>query len=329
MYKQRDDRRKNYQHSLDEDQIGRLIEEIGVEVMSETSSHFLVLCPFHANTNTSSATVAKENGYLFCFGAGCGVHMPLIELVKEMRQCDTFPALRFIKKFEIERDASKEIEEIFAKPEDMPLFDLGLLEKYQRDFWDTPKAQRYIASRGISKNSAQHFGIGYDTYNNMVITPMFDAKGQCVGTIGRTIEGEKRFKNSFNLPTSKTLFNFHNAKRAASDSLVLVEANFDAIRAHQSGYPNVCACLGGSFTEYHISQIARTFSKLIIATDNDEAGHKFANRIARVCRKRSLPTYRIRYSGSEMLPHDAKDFGDCDDIEIAQAIRLAEPFVID
>lgn len=316
--------RKGHRHKLGPDQIEQIINALGIQKAGETDSHFMVWCPVHNNINTSSATISKEYGTLYCFGAGCGVQMSLVELVQEIRGCDLFPALRFIRKYETETDIAREIQDVFATDNELPKFDLDLLSQMQNDFWVSPRAQKYIASRKITKQLAESFGIGYDKSQDMVVTPMFDINENCVGVIGRSIEG-KRFKNSFNLPTSKTLFNFNRARKQSTDTLILTEANFDTILATGAGFPNTAACLGGSFTDYHVTQVSRSFSRLIIATDNDEAGHSFAKRIARKCRGRGLSIYRMKYDVTCVLPDGKKDFGDLTRDEIIQTIKNAEP----
>lgn len=320
-------KRENHSHRLEEDQIAELLKEIGLDAVTDTTTHFLLYCPFHTNCNTTSATVAKENGYFYCFGAGCNVHMSLLELVKKIRGIGTFPALRFIKRFESDDLPIKTHKEVFAGPEDFTKFDEDLLQKMQDDFWETPRAKNYVKSRGISRHSAELFGLAYDKANDMVVTPMFDTNGTCVGIIERSIEG-KRFKNSYGLPTSHTLFGIHIAKRQSTDKVVICESNFDAILSHQSGHPAV-ATLGGTFNDYHLTQLARSFSKVVIGVDVDEAGNKFAKRIAKACKNRGLFVYRIQFDQFNTLPHGAKDFGDCTMDEIAQSVRNAVPFVLD
>lgn len=251
--------------------------------------------------------------------------MNIIELVKKIKNIDTFPAKRFIKHYQTEEIVSRPEPEVFA--EDLPKFDECTLKKMQEAFWDSPRAKAYVRGRRISKASAELYGLGYDKYSDMVVTPMFDTDGDCVGVIKRSIEG-KAFKNSYNLPTSKTLFGIHIAKAQSVDEVVLCESNFDAILSHQSGHPAV-ATLGGTFSDYHLTQISRYFNKVVIAVDTDEGGQKFARRIAKACKSRGMYVYRIQYNEYEMLPHGAKDFGECKSIEeIAQAVRFAEPYVL-
>lgn len=332
MLKERHSERENSSHSIKNKYLGEraveaILEELGIHIVSQTSTRFQILCPYHDNKFTSAATVDKDNGFLYCFGAGCDTRMSIIEVVKDIKGIGHFPALRFIKQFEGEDVLFRPEPEIEEEVE-LPVFDVDLLARLQKDFWESDRAKNYIRGRNISKASAIKFGLGYDKYKDMVATPMFDNSGVCVGAIYRSIEG-KAFKNSFNLPTSKTLFGIHIAKSQNTDEVVVCESNFDAILSDQAGHPAV-ATLGGTFNKYHVSQLARYFNKVVIAVDNEDKGHAFAERIGRLCKKNGLYVYRMQYSEYEMLPGDVKDFGECRSMEeIDQSIRNACSFMLD
>jgi len=280
---------------------------------------------FHSNYNTTAATVSKSTGVFYCWNADCGKKASLVNLVKELRKCDTFAAMRFIAKHEIEYKVS-DLRQVVAGADELPKFSTTLLEKLQTQYWESEEAQEYILSRGMDSFSAKAFGLGFDKKKGMVVTPMFDTHDNCVGLIGRSIY-EKRFKNSKDLPSSKTLFNISKAKKQNSDTLVVVESNFDCIRAHQAGFPNTVATLMGTFTEYHRTQVSRSFSNVIIAVDTDEPGIALANKIARMCREVGVFSRRMAFSDYEMLPNGAKDLSDCTDDEIRTALRNAKTYI--
>jgi DNA primase len=94
-----------------------------------------------------------------------------------------------------------------------------------------------------NQKSLYYFELGYSENMGMVTVPVHSPDGMPIGIVGRSIEG-KAFKNSTNLPKSKTLFNIHRAKKIG-DHVIIVESSFDAIRVHQAGFPNVVATLGG------------------------------------------------------------------------------------
>lgn len=288
-------------------QVELILADLGISISSESDTHYSVFCPFHFNSTTTAATVAKETGYFYCFNGACSKRMPLVDLISRLKHWDTMQTLRYVEKHETEQISVQDrIKEIHAKKDELPSMPPEILEAMQEEYWKSEAAQAYMESRGINEYSTKFFGMGFDPGINMVCTPMFSIDGNPVGVIKRSINS-KDFKNSPGLPTKTTLFNIHNARRHGSDTLILTESNFDAIRVHQSGHPNVCATLGGTFSDYHISQIYRNFSNLLLMTDDDEPGIKFAKRITAKARKYGLAVYRGRYNEYELFPRGAKD----------------------
>ena len=181
------------------------------------------------------------------------------------------------------------------------------------------EAQGYFKSRGIDANSITHFYLGYSPKQNMVTVPVHSPDGMPVGIVGRSIS-EKKFKNSNNLPRSKTMFNIHRAKKIG-DNVIIVESSFDAIRLHQAGFPNVIATLGGHISTENISLINRYFNKVTLMTDADHAGRELANSIASRLKNKDLLWASYEYG--KIYPHDAKDAGDMTEEEIKACIKNA------
>ena len=288
-------------------QVELILSDLGIQIANESDTHYSVFCPFHGNSTTTAATVSKESGFFYCFNGACGKQLKLLEFIKKIKHWDTMRTMRYIEGHKTkEVPLTERIKEKYVKRNELPSFDLDILHAMQEEYWNSEEAQAYLAGRGINEYSAKHFGIGYDPGRGMILTPMFSTDGDCVGVIGRSIVG-KDFKNSFGLPTKTTLFNINNAKRQGSDTLILTESNFDAIRVHQSGHPNVCATLGGTFSDYHVTQIYRSFSNLLLMTDDDEPGIAFGKKITAKARKFGLTVYRGRFDEFNLFPRGAKD----------------------
>lgn len=293
--------------------VATILGDLGIKIRSETDTHYTVLCPVHRNTQTSSATISKKDGFLWCFNPNCYRRMPLSDLVKYMRGWDKGKSLRYIEKYSSDEiDVDTIIKEIYADKEEMPTYPTTELVDLQNQFWDASRPQNYMHTRGFNDFVIKEFGIGYDSRFDRICTPMFDTDSRLVGLIRRSIAG-KEFKNTKDLPTKLSLFNIQRAKRTGLSTLILTESNFDAMRIHQAGYPNVCATLGGTFSDYHVSQIYRSFDTIILMTDDDEPGLKFGERINVKARKYGLAVYRSRYNEYNLFPHGAKDVCDQND----------------
>lgn len=301
--------------------IKSIIKELGLEVVGETAHDFLCYCPFHSNRHTSSFSVSQEKGAFICFNPSCGETGTLIDLVKKLGNKNDFEALRFISAKETEslENFDELLNSVLEEKPEFKEFSSDVLDGLFNELGRSSKAISYLESRGINKESIQFFKLGYSEKQNMVITPVHSPEGMPIGLVGRSIEG-KSFKNSTSLPKSKTLFNVHNAKKVG-DHVIIVESNFDAIRIHQAGFPNVVATLGGFLSNEQHHLLNRYFNKITIMTDADLAGRELGLSIANKLRNKDILWASYEYN--KIYPHDAKDAGDLTDQEIVACIKNA------
>ncbi len=193
-----------------------------------------------------------------------------------------------------------------------------------------------MRGRNFDDETLSYFNVGYSSNQDMVVVPMYSPDDMPIGLIGRSIK-EKRFKNSVGLPKKETLWNFNNAKK--QDQVVVVESSFDAMRIYQSGTPGVVATLG-PVSPRHIEQMSRTFSSIVIMTDNDQkrfeqncakcrrsgsymcnghqAGLELGKKISEGLRGKKV--YWANF-GPTRFPPGCKDASDMTDDQIRQTIR--------
>jgi len=301
--------------------IKSILKEIGLEIVGETNNDFLCYCPFHSNRHTSSFSVSREKGAFICFNPSCGEAGTLQELVRRTLHKNEFEVLRFISSKETE--ALENFDELLSEAlENKPVFEefsKETLDKLLEDRKSNKQASEYFISRGINTESMDHFDLGYSANMNMVTVPVHSPEGMAIGIVGRSIEG-KAFKNSTNLPKSKTLFNVHRAKKIG-DHVIVVESSFDAIRIHQAGFPNVVATLGGFLSTEQQQLLNRYFNRITIMTDADLAGRELGLSIANKLRMKDILWSSCGYG--KIYPHDAKDAGDMTDEEIKFCIKNA------
>ena len=326
------------------EQVESVLNTIGIEVVGETVNDFLALCPYHGNTDTPSFSVSKSTGKNICFSPSCMEFGSLVELVTNVNKCSHFEAMRLILKGRVERSFKDDLKKALNPEPEFKPFSQDTLDKMYDFFWLSDRAQEYMHGRGFDDDTLRDFRIGYSVKKDMVIVPMHAPDGMPVGLVGRSIVG-KSFKNSVKLPRSKTAWNFNRARRSGSDTVIIVESSFDAMRIHQAGYPNVVAILGGYMSADHFRQLDRTFRTIINMTDNDDKrfddpcrkcirsglnlcrGHRpgrdFGHTIATGFRgKRVL---WASYDTGVIYPEGKKDACDMTDDEIRQCIKNAVP----
>jgi DNA primase len=300
------------------------------------------LCPFHGSTNETSPpfSVEKTLGIWMCFNPTCEESGNLTDLVRRRTGQNPFQVQRTIIKYRTAQSSPIEdrVADALAKQPEFVEFDQELLNRLRSNFKGS-KGEEYMHGRGFNDDTLDTFEIGYSAKKNMVVVPMHDPNGMPVGMIGRIASNEdKRFKNTNNLPKSKTAWNFHRAKKTG-DTVIICEASFDAMRIHQAGYPNVIALLGGHVSAHHLAQIGRVFSTVIIMTDYDGKrfypncrrcsgdciGHRPGRDLGRAIVK-GMTGKRIKWAAYDdycVFPHGAKDAGDMTDDEIRQCLRNA------
>jgi len=147
--------------------IKSVLKSIGLSIVGETGNDFLCYCPFHSNRHTSSFSVSREKGAFICFNPSCGEAGTLQELVKRVMNKNEYEAMRFISSKEAE--ALENFDELLSEAmEEKPVFEEFSQETLDRLHAGMSKeAVEYLASRGINKESIDHFSLGYSASMNM------------------------------------------------------------------------------------------------------------------------------------------------------------------
>jgi DNA primase len=298
--------------------IKSIVKALGLDVVAEPGNEVMFYCPFHSNRHTASCCINKDSGAWLCFNPSCGESGTLVELVRRVLHKNDFEAIRFIatQETEILNNFDELVAGMFEEKPDFEEFSQETIDRLHADLSGSKNARDYLESRGINSESMDHFFLGYSNSMGMVVTPVHSPDGTPIGIVGRSIEG-KSFKNSTNLPKSKTLFNVHRAKKIGNH-VIIVESNFDAIRIHQAGFPNVVATLGGFLSTEQHNLLNRYFNKITIMTDADLAGRELGLSIANRLKNKDILWASHEYG--KIYPHDAKDAGDMTDEEIKSCI---------
>jgi DNA primase len=141
----------------------------------------------------------------------------------------------------------------------------------------------------------------YSEFSDRIIIPVHDAYGQPVGITGRLIAENPNRGKYYNsdYPKASTLFNLHRAKQEILKAgyVVVVEGNLDVVAMWDAGIRNVVACTGAFITPKQIRKLLRYTDKVLVATDNDNAGHmsytKFLKNSAYYIKNGELSAIRI------------------------------------
>lgn len=140
-----------------------LVEIIGEQVqLKRAGKDYIGLCPFH-NEKTPSFSVSPAKGFYKCFG--CGESGDVFSFVMKRGGLGFLDAVR-----QIGAKVGVDVpQESHVRPEDEPyrvLYEIVAFaaDHFRQQLWDEPAGEpgrRYLAARGIAKEVAERFGIGY------------------------------------------------------------------------------------------------------------------------------------------------------------------------
>jgi len=165
-----------------------------------------------------------------------------------------------------------------------------IIEKFQLGFslnsWDG--FLHFARKKGIQPDMLEKAGLvirrqeggWYDRFRNRLMFPIGNYGGKVIGFGGRALDdSEPKYMNSPETQLyqkNRNLYAWHLAKEEIikQDRAIIVEGYFDAITAHQFGFPNTVAGLGTALTAEQARLVKRCASQAIIAYDVDAAGQK-------------------------------------------------------
>ena len=155
-----------------------------------------------------------------------------------------------------------------------------------------PRIRQYLNSRGISDALISDHKLGYGRfYGSYWITiPIKDNLGNYLffklrqdplyGSDKRTYP-----KGTDTCPVEAQIYD-RQALEKGGENILICEGEFDCLLAVSKGIPAITSTHGaGTFKNDWIKEVVRKYQKIYICFDNDEAGQKGAQRIAKMARE--------------------------------------------
>lgn len=305
-----------------EQQVRQVLDEVGIDVVSDTSTNFLCLCPFHGNTHSPAMSVSKRKGLWMCFNDACSARGSLSSLVSRLQDITPSAAMRVIGNFATTQpfDLDLDVDDFeYVK------VDEEWWERARRRFMEHQETRAYGNSRGFTDDTMSFFNFASMSHDGMeyLLYPVHTPDGEHIaGYVGRSIRG-KSFYNMKGLQRGKLLFNIHRARKYSQRAIV-VESGFDAMLLYQEGFRNVVATMGSKVSNEQISLLERNFSSVLSFADNDDAGRAMTDHIEEKFRG---PVLTARLSRDTMWPTGAKDVGDLNASQMRTMISNADTWI--
>lgn len=258
-----------------------ILDRYGINWLRKNGDELRGRCPIHQGEGQSTFHAHLTKNVFNCFS--CKARGNVLDFVAAMEKCSV-------------RDAGLKLKEWFtisgepiaAEPKTKPADNrrgVGDDEvagnaplKFQLKSVDS--SHPYLAERGISKETAETFGVGFysgkGSMNGRVVIPIHNEHGELVAYAGRAIDGsEPKYRFPAGFHKSLELFNLH---RVTGPEVIVVEGFFDCMKLHQSGFTAV-ALMGCSLSEAQEELLATKFERVMVMLDGDEAGQQGAAEI--------------------------------------------------
>lgn len=271
-------------------------------VSNRMGDEWLVNCLFHKDSNASMC-INVHTGLFICYSCGAKGNIHKIEdAVKK-------PAV-----------ASVTASDVRSRIARINTIEVEQVERHYPDDWldqfVCSKAYEYWTSRGLSIETIESWGLGYDRKTNSATIPLRDLHGKLLGIfrrrLARNATPRYMYPKGFNI--SWHLWGAHTCHDLSEHDglLVVTEGSVDALAMSDSGFASV-ALLGSRLSDHQRSLVLKLApKKLVVCTDNDEAGEKAARQVYDKL-KGEMHIYRGVYPRSKRVTK--KDPADCTETE--------------
>lgn len=134
---------------------------------------------------------------------------------------------------------------------------------------------QYFFDRGFTVEDMKEYMIGRDTDNETITIPVFFSDGVLAGIIGRYIaknrKKNQRYKIYDGFERGQVLYPVDKFVED-SDTIIIVEGQFDAIRMRKAGFCNTLALMTNSMSIEQSEWVIEHCSTVIWLGDNDDRG---------------------------------------------------------
>lgn len=232
-----------------------------------TEDRLIAASPFR-DDNHPSFFVNYNNDWAGTFGdSGTGDSGNFIELVSRLYETDYETAFEMLK------------ERYWIRPYEAPAISVKLGVKKEKSIFDIPvhNPSPYLLGRGISEETQQLYRTSED--ESKVCLPYINGMGLATALKYRRTDNKDFFYEAGNNHLKNMLFGYHVIYEKLPNTLVICEAEIDAMTAYDMGFVGIS--LGAAnLIERQVDLIKKVDVKnIIIGTDNDEKGNLAAKSI--------------------------------------------------
>lgn len=265
-------------------QIENILTKLNIS-FKRSGRYLQMCCPIHGGDNPTGLGFHLEKNKWICFTRGCQEEWgsDILGLISGVLQVSRVEANDWI--LDNVEGFSCSVKNKITEKEDTIYTEQLIKRLLKTDFY---------LKRGFSQATVDAFEHGKaeaHTMKGRIVFPIRDEKGFARGFSGRwagkevkdekgkticvTATGVKvpKWKHtSFN--KTNYCYRMKEAKPFCKDELIIVESIGNVMRFYDAGFKNCVACMGSFISVMQAEQIIKNTKTVILAFDNDKAGHK-------------------------------------------------------
>lgn len=250
------------------------LQELGLDTGRVTEREVWALCPGHDDTRPNNFSVNRETGAYYCFACGFKGES-MTTLVAHVLGLDAWSSAMWL------RDNGASIRDSVERIRrggrtvraQAPTVSGYSIESEFAIFKDVPDKQ--LRARKLTREAADHYEIRWSKDGNFIL-PVHAPTGKLIGWQERTPDRPLNYPKL--LAKSKTLF---GVQVFDGSSAILVESPLDAARLYSEGYLGAVASFGAQVSVAQMRLIIEIADRLIVALDDDKAGHAMTDLLVR------------------------------------------------
>jgi 5S rRNA maturation endonuclease (ribonuclease M5) len=287
--------------------LSEVLSDLGVDVHRVQNDEINGRCPVHHLTKGRESTryswyINSETGLWYCFS--CGARGNLSHLISQLT--DDPSALWGIQSHLITSGLQRLTADEQEVHEKRPHVDWGQYSRFQ------PLGDGMLRHRRLDEEVARRYGIKWDPERKAVVIPIVSPLGELWGWQLKKTGWVRNHPEGVH--KGDTLFGI---ERAFGSIALLLESPLDVVRFHSvygGSDISAIASFGANISVKQINLLSDRFDGVIIALDNDQAGHIETKRLTR-----SLASFR-RGTRYWKYCDNVKDLGDMTDGQIIKGI---------
>ena len=274
----------------------KLLERYKIDGLQKNGDELVGRCPIHQGDGQRAFHVSLKKNVFNCFS--CKARGNVLDFVAAMEKCSVRDAAIKLQNWfgvtatEEGTQAEKKTARVPSADDKPESEELAANKPLTFQLKGIDHAHPYLAGRGVSKETAAEFGIGYfggkGSMSGRIVIPIHNERGELVAYAGRVVDdSEPKYKLPPGFHKSLELYNLHRSAKMSPETVVLVEGYFGCLHLEKLGLPAV-ALMGSSISVAQIDLLEQRFEVVTVLMDGDKAGREAADEIVRRLARRVL-----------------------------------------